>query len=723
MTRPYLEHIKITAFGALSNKAVGPFASGLNVVIGRNEAGKTTVASFVGGVLFGWEEARGVRNTYKPENAERSGSLFFSLPDGEAELSRTRNADGLQGDASLVADLDRETFKTMFSLTSDELRTLRNTTDVTAKLLTAGSGTGASPAHARALVQERLAEYTSRASGVGHSLTNLAARRDRLLAELSAASDRAERLKREDKEFRDLAPQRDELLARLDALNSEIEALTAHRANAEKLDAELEALEEKIAALRDEEEDLRAQRRLREDAALSQLIRLEASEERALRDRLEALAVDEAKCDHAVDLAQDNFSSSKAAYEALLETADDPSMQGVLRRQRSVQVALSVALPLIFLFSGVPLFMHGREINSLSFTVGGVGLVVIAVIVALAALVMLFRPDKKADEEEARLRDAQWVMLQDKKKLEACRESREAFRARMRDELDASGLREAQGSLRRARTLLDEAKDARAEAGLYRQRRQALVSRRSSLEESLALAKRQRRRLFDQAGVSAERTVEALDAILSQKSKQRSALMETSERLNRRYGELKQLLSRAEEEREFDEIKLECEQVRTRMEESACDYARLLLARRMLEAAIAAWESKSQPEVYRQASRLLALMTDGRWTKVGLAADGQLRVTDAVKTVRDPVHLSLGTCQQLYLALRIALLICADNVGRAIPILADDILVNFDAQRRAGAAEALAELARHRQVILFTCHEEVVEALRAADPTLNEVEL
>ena len=103
--------------------------------------------------------------------------------------------------------------------------------------------------------------------------------------------------------------------------------------------------------------------------------------------------------------------------------------------------------------------------------------------------------------------------------------------------------------------------------------------------------------------------------------------------------------------------------------------------------------------------------------------DGRLQVTDAVKTVRDPVHLSLGTCQQLYLALRIALLICADNVGRAIPILADDILVNFDAQRRAGAAEALAELARHRQVILFTCHEEVVEALRAADPTLNEVEL
>lgn len=74
----------------------------------------------------------------------------------EIELARTKNAGGLVGDASLVADIDKETFQTMFSLTSDELRSLRNTTDVTAKLLTAGSGTGASPAHALADVQARL---------------------------------------------------------------------------------------------------------------------------------------------------------------------------------------------------------------------------------------------------------------------------------------------------------------------------------------------------------------------------------------------------------------------------------------------------------------------------------------------------------------------------------------------------------------------------------------
>ena len=111
----------------------------------------------------------------------------------EEELSRVRNADGLQGNASLIADIDKETFQTMFSLTSDELRTLRNTTDVTAKLLTAGSGTGASPAQALAEVDEMIASYTSRAAGAEHSLVRLAAQQDDVRAKLARASEEAER--------------------------------------------------------------------------------------------------------------------------------------------------------------------------------------------------------------------------------------------------------------------------------------------------------------------------------------------------------------------------------------------------------------------------------------------------------------------------------------------------------------------------------------------------
>ena len=258
---------------------------------------------------------------------------------------------------------------------------------------------------------------------------------------------------------------------------------------------------------------------------------------------------------------------------------------------------------------------------------------------------------------------------------------------------------------------------------MFRQRYQALVSRVTAAEENLADIDRQRASIAKHVGTHDEVTLASIDAAISQKTKQRAVLHETSASLNRRYGELKQQLSQAKEAKSFDEIKMRYQQVRTRQNESARDYARLLLAKRMLEAAIATWESKSQPEVYKQASRLMALMTKDKWVKVAMTADGRLQVVDAVETVRDPVHLSLGTCQQLYLALRIALLMTADNVGRAIPILADDILVNFDAQRRLGAARALAELAQTRQVVLFTCHEEIVESMRSADPELNVVEL
>lgn len=441
-----------------------------------------------------------------------------------------------------------------------------------------------------------------------------------------------------------------------------------------------------------------------------------------MRDRIEALAVQEAKLTHAVDLANENFASSKAAYEALEEAGDAEAESMRAKRQQRVQVALSVALPVAFMMIGIPLFMHGRDIASLSFTALGFGLVAVAVILAFAALVLLFRPNKPTGVHEARLRDAHWVMLQDGKKLEACVAAREDFSAQIADELASMGLSAAGSSLRRARLLLDEAKDMRTETALYQQRRQAIVSGRTSCEQKLAAKRSRREELVGMMSAGGEGP-EAVKSLLDQRIRQRDELLEQSERLSQRFGELQQKLDTARSARSFDELKLRYQELQTRRADSAMRLAELLLARRILETSIAAWESKSQPEVYRKASELLSMMTEGAWVKVSMSSEGRLKVTDALRGTREPVHLSLGTCQQLYLSLRIALLITADNVGRSVPILADDILVNFDSRRRAGAARALAELARSRQVIVMTCHEEIVETMRCADAQLNVVRL
>lgn len=724
MTRKYLEQAKIKAFGAYANRAVGPFSPGMNVVFGENEAGKTTLSQFIGGVLFGWEDARGRRNTYKPENAERSGSLVFvnEQAGDVSEVERVRNADGIKGDVSVVSDIDRETYATMFSLNSDELRRLRNTTDVTAKLLTAGSGTEASPAHALVALQESLATYTSKAAAAEHSLTNISAEQDEIRAQIAELSERTERLKRENLEFAELEPQRSSLLAKLAKVNRSIESMKASRVELEKLLSDIETLEAQIADYANQEEDMRREHRatLREHPA--ELSGISVTQENRLRDRIDALATEEAKREHAVDLARDNFATSKAAFEALREAGDADVDASRKRRQQSVQLFLSIALPIVFMVAGVPLFIHGREVSSLSFTAMGFGLVAVAVIMAFAAIVLLVRPNKDDDPKRARLEDAQWVMLQDRKKLEGTLAEQKDLAPRVEAELAEMGLAAAEGSVRRARALLDEAKEIRSASLMYQQRKQATVSRRTSDEAALAGSVARRDELFDAVSLP-ENTLTALDAAIDARVRQREGLMETSEQLNRRYGELKEKLDQARGDRDFDDLKLRYQELQTRRDRSSTELAELLLARRMLETAISAWESKSQPEVYRKASELLSLMTDGKWVKVEMTGEGRLRVTDSLHAHREPVHLSLGTCQQLYLALRIALLLTADNVGSAIPIVADDILVNFDAQRRRGAARALVELSKKRQVILLTCHEEIVETVREADSELTVVHL
>lgn len=757
----YLRYLKVGQFGALSNRLVGPFSQGLNVVFGRNEAGKTTLFSFVDGVLFGWRDARGSQNTYKPETGTQTGALLFAArtastaeaeggTDGsgaeaeegsaeregaatnpeplaggtvEAELARARNTDGLQGDVALVDDIDVDTFRTMFALNSDELRSLRNTTDVTAKLLTAGSGTSTTPAMALKAIQEQMAEYTSRAQGAEHSLVQLAAERDEVKRAMEDAAAQMEQTRAHHRELHEAEPEHEAMRARMDEANRTIEHVQAARAGFERLAEEEAALRVELEALAEDERQAQADRAERAQAVGEKLAGLSSAEDASVRERIEALAARESKQEHVVDTARTNRNNSKAAHEALREALASDDADARVRIQRKTKVGVATVLTVAFLAVGVPVFMYGRSLPSLSYMLLGGVLVLAALALAGATLGMLLRRSKHDNAYEARLQDAQWVLLQDEKKLQACEADLARIRAEMAAELDAMGLGAAQGQPRRARVLLDEAKDARSQMALDDQRRQAAQLRANQVRDRLAAIKAERKALAERAGVEPTTSLDELDALLTRKMRDRTSLCETADAINRRIGELSQELAQAEQAHGFDRLKMQHQELVTRIKDAELGFARLILARQMLEAAIAAWESKSQPEVYQQASRLLALMTGGRWVQVQLTEAGALQVVDDARTVRDPRHLSMGTCQQLYLALRIALLTCADNVGRAIPILADDILVNFDAERRHGAACALAELAKSRQVLLFTCHEEVVAALQEADPDAAVLEL
>jgi uncharacterized protein YhaN len=77
-----------------------------------------------------------------------------------------------------------------------------------------------------------------------------------------------------------------------------------------------------------------------------------------------------------------------------------------------------------------------------------------------------------------------------------------------------------------------------------------------------------------------------------------------------------------------------------------------------------------------------------------------------------PVGLmSDGTRDQLYLAFRLAGLESYCTAAEPIPFVADDLLVHFDDARTAAALEVLADFGSVTQVLLFTHHQSVRDAV------------
>ena len=153
-----------------------------------------------------------------------------------------------------------------------------------------------------------------------------------------------------------------------------------------------------------------------------------------------------------------------------------------------------------------------------------------------------------------------------------------------------------------------------------------------------------------------------------------------------------------------------------RIEDDVREYVVATTASSLLQHAVERYQQKSQGPVLAGASeyfRLLtrgsfkALRTDydesGREILVGVRPDGSILMIDGM---------SEGTRDQLYLALRLGTLGYWFEGHEPIPFVVDDVLLTFDDERTMAALEALAALAEHTQVLMFTHHEHIVSMAR-----------
>ena len=137
-------------------------------------------------------------------------------------------------------------------------------------------------------------------------------------------------------------------------------------------------------------------------------------------------------------------------------------------------------------------------------------------------------------------------------------------------------------------------------------------------------------------------------------------------------------------------------------------YAALEKAQEYLEKATQELQRRFAPRIAKEAQRIFATLTSGRYDRLTLSQDLSVNAGTAEETVlRSALWRSEGTIDQLYLSLRLAV---AKELTPDAPMILDDALVRFDDVRHATAMDVLRQEAEQKQIILFTCQKRELDA-------------
>lgn len=148
------------------------------------------------------------------------------------------------------------------------------------------------------------------------------------------------------------------------------------------------------------------------------------------------------------------------------------------------------------------------------------------------------------------------------------------------------------------------------------------------------------------------------------------------------------------------------------LQDSVERYVRVKLSRLILDQEIERYRQTNQNPVLARTSQLFQQLTRGSFTGVDVSeqSDGQYLVgVRADKNELRTDAMSDGTRDQLFLALRMASLENHLQHATALPLIVDDILVNFDDSRAAAAFEVLGQVSQKTQVLFFTHHSRLAD--------------
>lgn len=209
----------------------------------------------------------------------------------------------------------------------------------------------------------------------------------------------------------------------------------------------------------------------------------------------------------------------------------------------------------------------------------------------------------------------------------------------------------------------------------------------------------------------------SLDTRWEQMTGELDEFQSTLKKLSQQRGALQHEQQELADDRCLAERQLDLSLVEHQLVEARQAWREHAAVNRVLERIRKEYEAKRQPETLEEASRYLSQLTGGQYVRVWTPLANDILLVENAEGQSLPVDvLSRGTREQLFLSVRLALVATFARRGVNLPMVLDDVLVNFDAVRAQRAAEVLCEFAAGgRQVLVFTCHEHMWQMFKTLD--------
>ena len=282
--------------------------------------------------------------------------------------------------------------------------------------------------------------------------------------------------------------------------------------------------------------------------------------------------------------------------------------------------------------------------------------------------------------------------------------------------------RQAIEGLRRRRDTLFQAADCEDEAAYRRliedqQQAQKLRSQRKRLTREIAAAIGNHASEEEFAELLAPESIERLDTLWEEFSSALEQAQTELKSLVDKRGAMREQQRTLVEDRSLPQCQLDLSCLEKQLDDARHAWREHATVSRVLERVRHHYEANRQPETLAEATRYFSQLSGGEYRRVWTPiADDILLVENSAGESLTVDNLSRGTREQLFLSIRLAVVSTFAKRGVKLPMVLDDVLVNFDAIRAQRAAAVLKDFAAGgHQVLLFTCHEHMWQMFQSLE--------